>query len=118
MTVDTWLDALITTNKEIEQFQSLNVGDQTIITALVTVQLYLTNAVNESKDPVNAFGTSVKAVENFAINDKSKYSYPQAHAVCIWMRVAYEGMKLKLPYILKCKIESFYIYSFFIIVVI
>ncbi|XP_053995100.1 uncharacterized protein LOC128885211 [Hylaeus volcanicus] len=102
ITTDMWLNALVMANKEIGQFQLFDVGDKTMITALTTIQFYLANALNENTDPINAFGVAVKAAENFAMNtvhvqsssmktyNELKYPYPQAHAIGIWMRGAYE----------------------------
>ncbi|XP_076683509.1 putative dihydroxyacetone kinase isoform X2 [Andrena cerasifolii] len=96
VTAHTWLDALVTANEAIKQFKTPSIGDQTLITVLVAVQVDLTTALINNVDPIDAFGIAVKAAENFHINHKLKHPNPQAHAVGIWMRAAYEGTKLKL----------------------
>ncbi|OAD51974.1 hypothetical protein WN48_03526, partial [Eufriesea mexicana] len=65
----------------------------------------LQNALNRNVDPIDAFGIAVKAAENFTTSvlytqtfHKFKFPNPQAHAIGIWMRAAYEGTKLKLMY--------------------
>ncbi|XP_076635484.1 folliculin [Colletes latitarsis] len=90
ITADMWFNALIVACKEMEQIQLPNIADQSMISALVEVQLHLTNVLNENVDPIDAFGVAVRTAEKFAMNTKFKYPYPQAHAIGIWMRAAYE----------------------------
>ncbi|CAL7935787.1 unnamed protein product [Xylocopa violacea] len=110
ITADMWLNALITANKAIEQFKVLSIDDQTLLHTLLAVQMSLENALNQTMDALDAFGAAVKTAENFTTNvlyaqpphtkrhKEFKYPNPQAHAVGIWMRAAYEGTKLKLIY--------------------
>lgn len=58
------------------------------------VEESLTNNVNE----VEAFGNGVAAAEETAQKTKlanRKYPDPGAHAVGIWLRALYEGVKLR-----------------------
>ncbi|KAK2586481.1 hypothetical protein KPH14_010750 [Odynerus spinipes] len=108
----TWLNALIAGNKVIAEFGKVSVGDRTMLDPLIAVQNVLSNALDAKVHPIQAFGEAVKAAENCAMQTMNirafcgedsvmksktfKYPDPGAHAVGIWMRAAYEGVKLKL----------------------
>ncbi|KZC11616.1 Dihydroxyacetone kinase 2 [Dufourea novaeangliae] len=108
ITVDMWLNALITANDAIKELHISYLDDQVLVAVLMKVQFSLMNALNENVDPIAAFGIAVTAAENFTLNaihmrssdaktnKKFKYLHPEAHAVGIWLRGAYEGIKLKL----------------------
>jgi len=110
MTANMWLTALTSANKTISEVSRISIGNQTMLGALISAENKLRDALNSSSSPVNAFGEAVKAAEIFAMqtvhmsgssfvsstNHKTlKYPDPGAHAVGIWMRAAYEGVKLK-----------------------
>ncbi|XP_046825465.1 triokinase/FMN cyclase-like [Vespa crabro] len=106
----TWLNALIAGNKVISEFGKVSFGDRTMLDPLMSAQNMLSNALDAKMHPIQAFGEAVKAAEKCAIQTiytcvrktslmkfkKFKYPDPGAHAIGIWMRAAYEGVKLKL----------------------
>ncbi|KAI4498142.1 hypothetical protein M0802_006628 [Mischocyttarus mexicanus] len=110
ITPRTWLNGLIAGNKVISEFGKVSVGDRTMLDPLMAAQDVLSNTLDAKMHPIQAFGEAVKAAEKCAIQTlymrasrgcasllKSKtYPDPGAHAVGIWMRAAYEGVKLKL----------------------
>ncbi|CAK9803690.1 Triokinase/FMN cyclase [Anthophora plagiata] len=102
VTANLCLHVLITANKTIKQFKIWSTGDQALLTVLVAMQTDLENALSKNMNPIDAFGTAVQAAESFTTNIlyspsyKLKYPDPRAHGVGIWMRAAYEGIKLKL----------------------
>ncbi|CAK9833369.1 Triokinase/FMN cyclase [Anthophora retusa] len=107
VTANMWLHVLITANNTIKQFKIWSTGDQALLTVLVAMQTDLENALSKNMNPIDAFGTAVQAAESFTTNilytpsyvkkcKKLKYPDPRAHGVGIWMRAAYEGIKLKL----------------------
>lgn len=114
MTANMWLTALTSANKMLSEVSGTSIGDRTMLDALISVENKLRDALNSGSNAVNAFGEAVKAAESFAmqtvhtsgsdrtvdsINCKTfKYPDPGAHAVGIWMRAAYEGVKLKFGY--------------------
>lgn len=58
----------------------------------------ITTALNQSVKPMEAFGIGVSAAEESAQKTKllgKRYPDPGAHAVGIWMRAVYEGVKLR-----------------------
>nr|XP_033328809.1 uncharacterized protein LOC117221741 [Megalopta genalis] len=97
ITVDTWFNALTTAIETIKEFDVPCIDDHVFIVVLKAMQLNLAKALNKNLDPITAFGAAVKAAEYFTADNKLKYPCPDAHAVGIWMRGAYEGIKLKLP---------------------
>ncbi|XP_076379857.1 triokinase/FMN cyclase isoform X2 [Megalopta genalis] len=97
ITVDTWFNALTTAIEAIKEFDVPCIDDHVFIVVLKAMQLNLEKALNKNLDPITAFGAAVKAAEYFTADNKLKYPCPDAHAVGIWMRGAYEGIKLKLP---------------------
>lgn len=55
-------------------------------------------ALNNSVKPIEAFGIGVTAAEVTAQKTKlpgNRYPDPGAHAVSIWMRAVFEGIKLR-----------------------
>ncbi|CAK9797057.1 Triokinase/FMN cyclase [Anthophora quadrimaculata] len=107
VTANMWLHVLITANNIIKQFKIWSTGDQALLTVLVAMQTDLENALSKNMNPIDAFGTAVQAAESFTTNilyspsyvkkcKKLKYPDPRAHGVGIWMRAAYESIKLKL----------------------
>ncbi|KAL2736072.1 triokinase/FMN cyclase-like [Vespula maculifrons] len=106
----TWLNALIAGNKVISEFGKVSFGDRTMLDPLISAQNVLSNSLDIQMHPIQAFGEAVKAAEKCAIQTvytrihktnlmkckKFKYPDPGAHAIGIWMRAAYEGVKLKL----------------------
>ncbi|XP_031826521.1 folliculin [Nomia melanderi] len=93
ITVDMWSNILITANRGIIELGVPHIDDQILVAVLINVQFHFTKALNDNRDPMTAFGMAVKAAENFSINNKLKYPCPEAHAVGIWMRGAYECTK-------------------------
>lgn len=103
ITIDMWLHVLTIANKALEQIKISSINNDILLTILITIQIDLENALNKNMDPFDAFGVAVKAAENFNTNilhthSFHEFKYPQAHAIGIWMRAAYEGTKLKLIY--------------------
>nr|XP_012137740.1 PREDICTED: dihydroxyacetone kinase 2-like isoform X3 [Megachile rotundata] len=110
VTADMWLHALNKANETIKQLGIFSINDQVLLTVLTTMEKDLRNGLNTNMDPIDAFAMIVKTAENFAINttytqslhrggyEELKYPNPEAHAVGIWMRAAYEVTKLKLNY--------------------
>ncbi|XP_077271845.1 uncharacterized protein LOC143902635 [Temnothorax americanus] len=113
MTANMWLTALTSANKMMSEVSGTSIGDRTMLDALIPAENKLRDALNSGSSPVNAFGEAVKAAETFAMQtvhmsgafsvDSAnckifKYPDPGAHAVGIWMRAAYEGVKLKFGY--------------------
>ena len=110
LTADMWLHALGKAKDMIEQLEITSINDGTLLHVLTEVENDLDNALNRNMNPIDAFAMVVRTAENFAINTVHtqsshikrykgfKYPNPQAHAVGIWMRAAYEVTKLKLNY--------------------
>ncbi|XP_011880660.1 PREDICTED: putative 3,4-dihydroxy-2-butanone kinase isoform X2 [Vollenhovia emeryi] len=112
MTASMWLAALTSANKMISEVSGASIGDRTMLDALIPAENRLTQALNSGSNSVDAFGEAVKAAETFAMqtvhmsgtrsadSDRKtlKYPDPGAHAVGIWMRAAYEAVKLKFAY--------------------
>ncbi|XP_011703663.1 PREDICTED: putative 3,4-dihydroxy-2-butanone kinase [Wasmannia auropunctata] len=107
MTANMWLTALTSANKMLSEVSGTSIGDRTMLDALISVENKLRDALNSGSNAVNAFGEAVKAAESFAMqtvhtsgSDRTTFKYPDpgAHAVGIWMRAAYEGVKLKFGY--------------------
>ncbi|XP_014611589.1 PREDICTED: triokinase/FMN cyclase-like isoform X1 [Polistes canadensis] len=112
ITSRTWLNALIAGNKVISEFGKVSFGDRTMLDPLMAAQNVLSSTLDAKMHPIQAFGEAVKAAEQCAIQTlytralrgrasllKSKtfkYPDPGAHAIGIWMRASYEGVKLKL----------------------
>ncbi|KAG7202444.1 hypothetical protein KM043_018746 [Ampulex compressa] len=105
-----WLSAFKAGNDMICNLGGLSIGNRTMLDALIPAERKLTDALNNNIDSIEAFGEAVKAAEESAKqtiyvktssneeNDaerKFKYPCPGAHAVGIWMRAAYEAVKLK-----------------------
>lgn len=107
-----WLNALVAGNKAIIEFGQANVGDRTMLDPLLRAQDHLAEALKMNLNPIKAFGDAVKAAESRIIETikmparvgrasligckQFKHPDPGAHAVGIWMRAAYDGVKLKL----------------------
>ncbi|XP_026297461.1 uncharacterized protein LOC100578937 isoform X3 [Apis mellifera] len=95
ITIDMWLHVLTIANKALEQIKISSINNDILLTILITIQIDLENALNKNMDPFDAFGVAVKAAENFNTNilhthSFHEFKYPQAHAIGIWMRAAYE----------------------------
>ncbi|XP_014487172.1 PREDICTED: putative 3,4-dihydroxy-2-butanone kinase isoform X2 [Dinoponera quadriceps] len=109
LTADMWLTALTSANQAISEVSGMSIGDRSMLDALIPAELKLKDALDLGLNPVSAFGKAVEAAETSAMqtlhmpehrfgftNYKTfKYPDPGAHAVGIWMRAAYEGVKLK-----------------------
>ncbi|XP_078049198.1 putative dihydroxyacetone kinase isoform X2 [Augochlora pura] len=96
ITIGTWFNALTTAIEAIKELDVPCIDDHVFVVVLRAIQLNLAKALNENIDPISAFGAVVKTAEYFIADNKLKYPCPDAHAVGIWMRGAYEGTKLKL----------------------
>ncbi|XP_043493371.1 triokinase/FMN cyclase-like isoform X1 [Polistes fuscatus] len=112
ITPHTWLNALIAGNKVIAEYGKVSFGERTMLDPLVSAEDALSSKLNAKMHPIQAFGEAVKAAEQSAIKTVHKrascgravlpkdrtfrYPDPGAHAVGIWIRAAYEGVKLKL----------------------
>ncbi|XP_015191490.1 PREDICTED: triokinase/FMN cyclase-like isoform X2 [Polistes dominula] len=108
ITSRTWLNALTEGNKVISEFGQVSFGDRTMLDPLIAAQNELSSALDAKMHPIEAFGQAVKAAEKCAAqtlnvrayrrrtnNFKFKNPDPGAHAIGIWMRASYEGVKLK-----------------------
>ncbi|KAL0108763.1 hypothetical protein PUN28_014120 [Cardiocondyla obscurior] len=107
ITANMWLAALTSANKVISEVNKISPSDRTMLDALIPAENKLRDALNCGLNSVNAFGEAVKAAETSAMQtvymsgshstDRKTFKYPDpgAHAVGIWMRAAYEGVKLK-----------------------
>ncbi|XP_032671436.1 putative 3,4-dihydroxy-2-butanone kinase isoform X2 [Odontomachus brunneus] len=109
LTVDMWWSALTSANQIISEATDLSVGDRSMMDALIPAELSLKDALDSGLSPVDAFRKAVEAAESsaeqtlnmpqtrlgYTLHQKFKYIDSESHAVCIWMRAAYEGFKLK-----------------------
>ncbi|KAF7267706.1 hypothetical protein GWI33_019096 [Rhynchophorus ferrugineus] len=97
VTYQIWLEALENSCKAIEKYGNVKLGDKTMYDPLIacanTIKLYI-----NINDPIEAFGRGVSKAEDVATKTvKSGCKFPDAgaHAVGIWMRAIYEGVKLR-----------------------
>ncbi|XP_012283909.1 triokinase/FMN cyclase isoform X2 [Orussus abietinus] len=113
-----WLEALTSGNDAISEFGKASRGDRTMLDPLLAAQDKLCDLLSTNCHPIIAFGEAVKAAETQAIKTRRmpatvgraslvkcksfEHPDPGAHAVGIWMRAAYEGVKLKF----NCECES------------
>jgi len=67
MTANMWLTALTAANKMISEISGTLIGDRAMLSALISAENKLRDALNSGLNPVNAFGEAVKAVETFAM---------------------------------------------------
>ncbi|EFN75438.1 Probable dihydroxyacetone kinase [Harpegnathos saltator] len=109
LTADIWLVALSSANQVISEISGISIRDRSMLDALISAELKLKDSLNLDLNPINAFGKAVEAAETsamqtlhmpehrFGFTNHKTFKYPDsgAHAVSIWMRAAYEGVKLK-----------------------
>lgn len=106
LTAGTWLTVLTRANEMLSGESS----GTTTLDALTCAEHKLRDALGSGLNPVDAFGEVVGATEAFAVQTAHrpelhstnstrhkmyKYPDPEAHAACVWMRAAYEAVKLK-----------------------
>ncbi|XP_022903990.1 triokinase/FMN cyclase-like [Onthophagus taurus] len=93
-----WLQALKRAISALIMYTHSKEGDMTLIDPLCTCARVMEESLNSNMSDVEAFGMAVASAEETAQRTKIEprsYPDPGAHAVGIWLRAVYEGVKLR-----------------------
>ncbi|XP_018577868.1 triokinase/FMN cyclase-like isoform X2 [Anoplophora glabripennis] len=95
-----WLKALEVATRALKRYGNIEFGDGTMYDPIFICAATVREELEAGQNYIDAFGKGVIAAEEIAQKTKKfKQKYPDsgAHAVGIWMRAAYEGVKLRCP---------------------
>lgn len=83
----------------IYRYGNTKCGDGTLYDPIHNLIRVARSELNTGKHFIDAFGKALEAAEYSISLSKKAYKYPDsgAHAVGIWMRALFEGVKLSCP---------------------
>ncbi|KAG5894479.1 hypothetical protein JTB14_032507 [Gonioctena quinquepunctata] len=95
-----WLESFESAEEALKRYGNIEFGDGTMYDPICAFNQMARSELEQGNNFIVSFGKAVEIGEETAQATKKnvfKYPDPGAHAVGIWMRAVYEGVKLRSP---------------------